>query len=96
MKERDAVGTRLPASNAFFDGTISAPKSELYRERVNEWFRTQHFADGVVDFDAVLRDPSDPHVLNPAYSGPDHLHPNLAGNQAMANAVSLSLLESAP
>jgi lysophospholipase L1-like esterase len=89
------LGTLLPASNAFFDGTITAPKSELYREQVNEWIRTQHLADGVVDFDAALRDPSDPHVLNPAYSGPDHLHPNLAGYQVMADTVSLSMLEAA-
>jgi lysophospholipase L1-like esterase len=34
-------------------------------------------------------------VLNPAYSGPDHLHPNLAGYQVMANTVSLSMLQSA-
>lgn len=90
------LGTLLPASNAFFDGTITAPKSELYREQVNEWIRTQHLADGIVDFDAALRDPSDPHVLNPGYSGPDHLHPNLAGYQVMADTVSLSMLEASP
>ncbi len=89
------LGTLLPASNAFFDGTVTAPRSELYRQQVNAWIRTQHLADGVVDFDAALRDPSDPHVLNPAYSGPDHLHPNLAGYQVMADTVSLSMLESA-
>ena len=88
------LGTLLPASNAFFDGTVTAPKSEVYRQQVNAWIRTQHLADGVVDFDAALRDPSDPHVLNPAYSGPDHLHPNLAGYQVMANTVSLSMLQS--
>jgi lysophospholipase L1-like esterase len=89
------LGTLLPASNAFFDGTITAPKSEIYREQVNDWIRTQQLADGVVDFDAALRDPSDPQVLSPAYSGPDHLHPNLAGYQVMANTVSLSMLQSA-
>jgi lysophospholipase L1-like esterase len=88
------LGTLLPASNAFFDGTITAPKSELYREQTNDWIRSQHLADGVVDFDAALRDPSDPDVLNPAYSGPDHLHPNLTGYQVMANTVSLSTLGS--
>ena len=88
------LGTLLPASNAFFDGTITAPKSEPYREQTNEWIRSQHVADGVVDFDAALRDPSDPHVLNPAYSGPDHLHPNLAGYQVMANTVDLSMFQS--
>ncbi len=88
------LGTLLPASNAIIDGTISAPQSEQYREQVNSWIRSQHLADGVIDFDAALRDPSNPAVLNPAYEGPDHLHPNLLGYQVMANTVSLSLLQS--
>jgi lysophospholipase L1-like esterase len=89
------LGTLLPASNAILDGTKSAPRSEEYREQVNAWIRGQHLADGVIDFDAALRDPSDPAVLNPRYSGPDHLHPNLLGYQVMADTVSISMLESA-
>lgn len=86
------LGTIPPASNAIMDGTVSAPNSERYRETVNAWIRTQHLADGVIDFDVALRSPSNPTVLNPAYSGPDHLHPNLAGYQVMANAVNLDTL----
>jgi lysophospholipase L1-like esterase len=89
------LGTLTPASNAILDGTISAPRSEQYREQVNAWIRSQHLADGVIDFDAALRDPSDPAVLDPTYSGPDHLHPNLLGYQTMASTVSLSMLQSA-
>jgi lysophospholipase L1-like esterase len=89
------MGTLLPASKAFFDGTATAPHSEAYREQVNAWIRSQHIADGVVDFDAALRDPSDPHVLNPQYASADHLHPNLAGYQVMADTVSLTMLKSA-
>lgn len=89
------LGTLTPASNAILDGTISAPRSEQYREEVNAWIRGQHLADGVIDFDAALRDPNDPAVLNPPYSGPDHLHPNLLGYQVMADTVNLSMLEAA-
>jgi lysophospholipase L1-like esterase len=89
------LGTITPASNAILDGTISAPRSEEYREQVNAWIRSQRLADGVIDFDAALRDPSNPSVLNPTYSGPDHLHPNLLGYQVMAETVSLSMLQSA-
>jgi lysophospholipase L1-like esterase len=89
------LGTIMPASNAVIDGTLLAPHSEQYREEVNTWIRTQHLADGVVDFDAALRDPSDPAILNPAYAGPDNLHPNLLGYQVMANTVSLAMLETA-
>jgi lysophospholipase L1-like esterase len=38
-----------------------------------------------------LRNPTNHTVLRPAYSGPDHLHPNLVGYRAMARAVDLSL-----
>jgi len=86
------LGTIMPASNALFDGTLPAPQSETYREQVNAWIRSQQLADGVVDFDAAMRDPSDPNVLNPAYASVDNLHPNLLGYQVMANAVNLSML----
>lgn len=90
------LGTILPASNALFDGTLLAPQSELAREQINTWIRTQTLSDGVVDFDAALRDPSDPSTLNPIYAGPDNLHPNLAGYQVMADTISLTMLEAAP
>lgn len=86
------LGTLLPASDAVMDGTVTAPHSEEYRQQVNTWIRHQRVADGVVDFDAALRDPSDPSVLNPRYSSADHLHPSLAGYQAMADTVDLDML----
>jgi lysophospholipase L1-like esterase len=89
------LGTILPASNAVFDGTALAPKSERYREQVNRWIRHQHQADGVIDFAARLRDPAIHTVLNPRYSGPDHLHPNLAGYRVMARTAKLGLLATA-
>ena len=65
---------------------------EQKREAVNAWIRTSGAFDGVIDFDKVMRSPSDPLTMNPAYDSGDHLHPNDAGYQAMANAVSLPLL----
>lgn len=87
------LGTIMPASNAVFDGTLTAPQSEISREQINAWIRSQRLADGVIDFDAVMRDPANPAQLNPAYSGPDHLHPNLLGYQVMADAVDLATLQ---
>jgi lysophospholipase L1-like esterase len=89
------LGTILPASNSVTDGVFLAPSSDTYRQQTNAWIRTQMLADGYVDFDAVMRDPANPSVLNPAYASVDNLHPNLAGYQAMANAVPLSLIDSA-
>ena len=65
---------------------------EATREAVNTWIRTSGAFDGVIDFDAVMRDPADPLRLNPAYDSGDHLHPNDAGYQAMADAISLEML----
>ncbi len=65
---------------------------EATREAVNAWIRTSGAFDGVIDFDAVMRDPADPLRLNPAYDSGDHLHPDDAGYQAMANAINLEML----
>jgi lysophospholipase L1-like esterase len=45
----------------------------------------------VIDFDKATRDPSDPTRLLPAYDA-DHLHPNDAGYQAMANTVNMEAI----
>jgi lysophospholipase L1-like esterase len=65
---------------------------EAKREAVNTWILTSGAFDGVIDFDKLMRDPSNPLVMNPAYDSGDHLHPNDAGYQVMANAISLDML----
>ncbi len=65
---------------------------EAKREAVNAWIRTSGAFDGVIDFDKLMRDPANPLAMNPAYDSGDHLHPNDAGYQAMANAISLRML----
>ena len=62
------------------------------RQQVNAWIRSQRLSDGVFDFDAAERDPTNPSQLNAVYDGGDHLHFNPAGHQALANAVDLSRL----
>ncbi|MDT7728059.1 MAG: hypothetical protein QOI21_4635 [Actinomycetota bacterium] len=47
--------------------------------------------DGVVDQDKATHDPANPTRYLPAYDSGDHLHPNEAGLQAIANAVDLNL-----
>nr|WP_246421962.1 SGNH/GDSL hydrolase family protein [Nocardiopsis mwathae] len=48
--------------------------------------------DGVLDFDAVLRDPDVPERLLPAYDSGDHLHPGDAGLRAIAESVDPDVL----
>jgi lysophospholipase L1-like esterase len=83
-------GTLLPfaGSNGVYGGDYGTPAGEAQRQAVNAWIRTSGAFDGVIDFDKATRDPSDPTRLLPAYDA-DHLHPNDAGYQAMANAVPL-------
>jgi lysophospholipase L1-like esterase len=64
-------------------------KSEADRQAVNAWIRT-HF-DGVIDFDKVVRDPTHPEMMLPAFDSGDHLHPSPAGYAAMAEAIPVSL-----
>jgi lysophospholipase L1-like esterase len=78
-----------------FEGTIFpgyfAPDKEPVRQAVNEWIRTSGFFDAVIDFDRVVRDPSHPSRMLPAFDSGDHLHPNDAGYAAMANSIDLRL-----
>jgi lysophospholipase L1-like esterase len=67
------------------------PSNEADRQAVNAWIRVGGHFDGVIDFDAVVRDPQHPERLLPAYDCGDHLHPSPAGYRAMANAIPLSL-----
>ena len=68
------------------------PEKEATRVAVNDFLRSSHEFDGVIDFDAVLRDPANPSRLRAEFDSGDHIHPNNAGNQAMADAVPLRLL----
>jgi lysophospholipase L1-like esterase len=67
-------------------------QGETAREAYNAFVRgSGSGCDGVVDQDAATRNPADPTTYLPAYDSGDHLHPNDAGLQAIANAVNLNL-----
>lgn len=63
--------------------------NEADRQAVNAWIRGKGHFDGIVDFDARLRDPAAPGQLLPLYDCGDHLHPSPAGYQAMADLIPL-------
>lgn len=65
------------------------PERERLREAVNAWVRSSRVCDGVVDFDATLRDPTSPAHLRALYDSGDGIHPSDAGYAAMAAAVPL-------
>ncbi len=67
--------------------------SEADRVAVNAWIRAAGHFDAVIDFDAVMRDPSQPGHLLPALDCGDHLHPSPAGYKAMGDAIPLDLFK---
>jgi lysophospholipase L1-like esterase len=71
---------------------VYTPENDATRKAVNRWIRTSGAFDGVIDFDAAVRDPNDQKRFWSIYSL-DGIHPNDAGNELMANAINLSLFE---
>jgi lysophospholipase L1-like esterase len=71
-----------------------SPASELKREVVNQWIRanSREF-EGVIDFEGALHDPKVKNRILPSLDSGDHLDPNDAGYQAMANIVVMRLFQ---
>ena len=81
---RFLVGTLTP-----FGGLKTATDDkEMMREAVNDALRRSTAFDGVVDFDAAVRDPQ-PKRLLPSFDSGDHIHPSDAGYAAMAACIDL-------
>jgi lysophospholipase L1-like esterase len=85
-------GTITPCEGADIPGYYSEAK-EAIRQAVNKWIRTSGAFDGVIDFDAVVRDPNHPSQLLPRFASKDHLHPNDDGYKAMADSIDLNLFK---
>ena len=94
------VGATLTPFEDAFHGTplfgYYSPAKDAIREAVNRWIRESGRFDAVLDFDALVRDPTRPAHIKAAFDSGDHLHPNDAGYQAMADAVDLDRLLGAP
>ena len=80
-------GTLMPMGGLWLHNT----DTEAIRQAVNEWIRTSAKLDAVADFDAATRDPRQPARLAPALDSGDHIHPNDAGNAAMADAIDTTI-----
>jgi lysophospholipase L1-like esterase len=63
---------------------------EAIRQAVNTYIRSGPF-DGVIDFDAAVRDTSNPPRLQAPYDTGDGLHMTPAGYQKLADTVNLAL-----
>lgn len=82
-------GTLTPFGGV--DWPYHTAAGEIKRLAINKWIRTSGTFDAVIDFEQVIRDPSKPDRILPAFDSGDHLHPNDAGYKAMADSLDLRL-----
>lgn len=64
---------------------------EAVRQQLNTWIRTSGKPDGVIDFDAAMKDPASPRKMKAELQSGDWLHPNDAGYKVMGEAIDLAL-----
>jgi lysophospholipase L1-like esterase len=81
--------TLLPRSTSLTERWT--PQQQLALEVVDRWIRTSGAFDGVIDAAAavanVYNGACDPYALFPPFDSGDHLHPDPAGQVAIANSV---------
>lgn len=78
------IGTVMPF------GCFEEPwreKSEKIRLEFNGYIREQKLADGIVDFDYIVKKVDDVHRMRAEYHLGDGIHPGNLGGQAMADAI---------
>jgi lysophospholipase L1-like esterase len=86
-----ARGLRIVASTVLPMCNAAGSDKEQARLAVNAFIKTSRTFDAVVDFDAVLRDPTDPTVMIPDLKT-DCYHPNAAGDALLGAAIPLAVL----
>lgn len=76
------------------------PTDQIERQQVNTWMATSGQFDGVLNFAGVVADVYDgacsPTLTFPPYNAGDNIHPNAAGQVAMADSVDPAILELPP
>lgn len=90
-----AKGLKIIASTiAPYEGAAYySAEGNAVREQLNAWIRTGKAFDGVIDFDAVWRDPAKPTKIKADLQAGDWLHGNDAGYTAFGDAVDLKLFK---
>ena len=86
------AATLTPFGNETYMLNAWNPVREQHRVALNTWLRTSGVVDGVVDFDAALRDPACPTQMLAHYDCGDGLHPSDRGYCAMGDAIDLALV----
>ncbi|HVV46511.1 MAG TPA: SGNH/GDSL hydrolase family protein, partial [Bryobacteraceae bacterium] len=77
----------------FGGSTAYSDRGEEIREAANKFIRTSGEFDGVIDFEAAVRDPADPKRFRKEADSPDLLHPGDAGYRIMGDSINLKLFQ---
>ena len=94
MRGLKAVGvTIIPRHNrpAVENNTGWNDTKTQRRLEVNRWIRTQAPLDAVIDFDAVVQDPTNAALIHPPFNCGDGIHPSPRGYFEMGRSVRLDL-----
>lgn len=96
VRQAHAQGSKVYLSTispfGAFAGSWRAAAEKL-RCGLNTLLLQSHIAEGVVDMDAVLRDPMDPHIMQEGLHLGDGVHPNWHGGRRMAQALMHTLFD---
>ena len=87
--------TIIPRHNVAPSGTNTgwdARKTGI-RNEINQWIRTKAGFDAVIDFDQVVRDPSNKDLIYPPFNCGDGIHPSTLGYYEMGKALRLDLFK---
>jgi lysophospholipase L1-like esterase len=87
--------TIIPRHNVAPTGTNTGwnPDKTRIKNEVNQWIRSKALFDKILDFDVVVRDPTNPDLIRPAFNCGDGIHPSPAGYYAMGHSVDLRLFQ---
>lgn len=77
--------------SSYYDTQYGELREEI-RQKINDWIRNNDSFDGFIDFDAAVRDASDPQKIAKEYNS-DNLHLNPAGYKKMGECIDLTLFE---
>lgn len=85
--------TMIPRHNVAPSGANTGWNDDKSRRRraVNDWIRTTAGFDGVLDFDAIMRDTQRPDLMAPPLNCGDGIHPSPAGYHTIGRAIPLEL-----
>lgn len=88
--------TWLPYEGVTIAQGYSTPEKLQLRDDVNRWIRRPGSFDGLMDFDAALRDPTHPSRLIAAFDSGNHFTPNDAGYRKMAEVAATVMKTARP